>query len=145
MTPSREPTQCAHPACNKWTFATYCDLHVPCEPSDSRQMRWIGIVNATRVLVTRPKYVRRSEGYIAKNGAWIATAEAPYRELTRDVARGRTKAEECVSILPDGTRLPFTITRKQQTHKRTQAINVKIAARDRALRIAGTIRMGDQD
>lgn len=52
-------------------------------------LQGIGIVSATRVLVTRPKHVRRNQGYIAGNGAWIATEPAPYGEFSRDVAMRR--------------------------------------------------------
>jgi hypothetical protein len=48
--------------------------------------RGVGIVTPpANVRVTRARRVRRSDGYIARNGAWIATAEASYLELSRDL------------------------------------------------------------
>ncbi len=37
-----------------------------------------------KVRVTAIKRVRRNEGYIASNGAWIAREPAPYLEFARD-------------------------------------------------------------
>lgn len=53
-------------------------------------IRGIGVVTPPRkVKFSRPRHVRRSEGYIASNGAWIATPEAGYLEFSKDVGRRR--------------------------------------------------------
>jgi hypothetical protein len=66
----------------------------------AKSLRGIGIVSALNVRVTTPKHVRRNEGYIAKNGARIPAEPAPYSEFTKDVQRGRPKADQCWSIKP---------------------------------------------
>jgi len=45
-----------------------------------------------KVRYSQPKRVRRSEGYIARNGAWIATEPAPYLEFARDARMPARKA-----------------------------------------------------
>lgn len=48
----------------------------------------IGVVTPpAKVKATRPRRVRRNQGYIARNGAWIATEPAPYLEFDKDVSR----------------------------------------------------------
>ena len=60
----------------------------PSEPS----LRGIGIVNARTVSkASKQKYVPRNTAYIARNGARIATVEAPYLELMRDVGTPRKR------------------------------------------------------
>lgn len=56
-----------------------------------------------------------------------------------------TRNGECVSILPDGSRVPFTVTRTRKTTNRARVQNLQNVQRDRLLAIAGTIRMGEQD
>lgn len=83
----KEPKRCESPACGGWTFRDdgYCsDECARIVPMSAE--RGIGMVTPPRDVrySARPR-VRRSEGYIASNGAWIATAEAPYGELSRDL------------------------------------------------------------
>ena len=55
--------------------------------------RGTGVVTPPpNVFVAPRKRVRRSEGYIARNGAWIAREPAPYLEVSRDVRYGSTRS-----------------------------------------------------
>ena len=58
-----------------------------------------------------------------------------------------TKSGECVSILPDGSRVPFHVTRTRnaQTQTRKRINTAHEIQRARLLGIVGTIRMGEQD
>lgn len=86
------PRMCSHPACNKYGYSDYCSRHEPftVAPATSDNLRGIGCVTPpAKVRYSAPKRVRRSDGYIARNGAWITTQEAGYLELQADVAQGR--------------------------------------------------------
>jgi hypothetical protein len=68
---------------------------------DAQHLRGIGCVIVGQVSkYTQPKRVRRNDGYIAANGAWIATPEAGYLEFARDcntLARKQRKYNRKVS------------------------------------------------
>lgn len=97
-----EPTRCQSAPCGRWTFRAdgYCSDEcariVPLTPA-----RGIGIVTPPTVAhASKRTRVRRNDGYIAGNGAWIATAEAGYRELQadlRDLDRRKRRAAEAAS------------------------------------------------
>ncbi len=78
------PIRCSHPECGTWTFADYCSDE--CRGfTGSYAAKGIGMVTPPhKVRYSQPKRVRRNEGYIAKNGAWIAREPAPYLEFARD-------------------------------------------------------------
>ena len=44
-----------------------------------------------------------------------------------------TKSGECVSILPDGSRVPFTVTRTRNVTPKPKTVSVSRAAQTRAL------------
>jgi hypothetical protein len=87
----KEPSRCAHPACGKWTWKEYCQDHererLPAAVLDTIERGVGAVVPPRKVKYTRPRRVRRSEGYIASNGAWIAIEPAPYLEFAKDVGR----------------------------------------------------------
>lgn len=56
-----------------------------------------------------------------------------------------TKSGECVSIFPDGTRIPFTHTRTRNPRVKHTEVSIARARQAKLRAIAGTIRMGDQD
>lgn len=56
-----------------------------------------------------------------------------------------TKSGECVSIFPDGTRIPFTHTRTRTPKVKHTEVSIARARAARLRAIAGTIRMADQD
>ena len=84
-----QPVQCSHPACNKYGYEATCSAHTPIVETlaSDAGIRGMGCVIAPRkVRYSRPAHVKRSEGYVAGNGAWIAVEPAPYLELMQDVA-----------------------------------------------------------
>lgn len=56
-----------------------------------------------------------------------------------------TRSGECVSIFPDGTRIPFTTTRTRKPQIKHTEISIARARAAKLREIAGTIRMADQD
>lgn len=63
------------------------------EHSPDVNLHGVGIVTPpVNVFVAPRKRVRRNEGYIARNGAWIALEPAPFSETMRDVRYGSTRS-----------------------------------------------------
>jgi hypothetical protein len=85
-------------------------------------------VNATEVRYSARPTVRRNEGYIAANKAWVATEEAPPSELRRDVKYNhRVKFTppdkwdmSCYSIVA-GKRTVFNTPEKEMGKRTVQA------------------------
>jgi len=83
------PTQCTHPACNRWTYADYCSDE--CKGFvTANAAKGIGmVIPPHKVRYSQPKRVRRNEGYIIAGkgkfgGVWVAREPAPYFEFARD-------------------------------------------------------------
>lgn len=140
-----DPTRCKHPACGAWTFRPngYCsDSCAGTSTVTAESLRGIGIVTPPSVAhASKRTRVRRNSGYIAANGAWIATAEAPYGEISRDVAESERVQRAYNDRVARDSRKPYVTT--GQNGKRKRITPSTLPAPTRRITAADLAPIGD--
>lgn len=83
-------------------------------PAPIANLRGAGVVSPPhRVKASRPRHVRRNQGYYAANGAFIAYAEAPYLEFVKDVQRRHRTPSHSVRTISTAT-APVSVAKSYQ-------------------------------